>query len=76
MRLREFTVTGKGEFPLDMLRYDQCYPKREGEDVRAVYESVRGFSHHSMPWQVTLVTVKDSAPTVGRWESFGWSVLP
>lgn len=32
LHLRHFTVRGRGEFPLDMLRYDSCWP-RSGEDV-------------------------------------------
>ena len=28
--LHVFVVEGKGAFPIDMLRYDACWPKREG----------------------------------------------
>jgi len=32
-RRYEFTVEGRGWFPVDMLRYDQCWPRRESEDT-------------------------------------------
>lgn len=69
-----FTVKGTGYFPLDMLRYDQCYPadsndaatigytyvnsKQESRDVRLKH------THDHKFWQ----------PTNGRWSSFGWAV--
>lgn len=35
-KLHEFTVEGCGTFPVDMLRYDQCWPRRESQDVPEV----------------------------------------
>ena len=32
-RFYEFSVEGDGTFPLDMLRYDECWPSDEGKDV-------------------------------------------
>lgn len=66
----EFTVTGEGPFPADMLRYDACWPRTQ-DDVQA---SFPGGPRHGvkLPRAVTLRGVKP--PTVGRWESFGWKV--
>lgn len=69
--LYEYTVEGRGEFPFDMLRYDQCWPKRESEDVVNMAPS-----HPGMRREVRRVTlVGTHSPTEGRWESFGWKVL-
>lgn len=68
----EFTVEGHGEFPLDMLRYDRCWPKTEADDSRAMESSYLS----SPVRRVTLVTISEGAPTVGRWESFGWRIVP
>lgn len=35
-RTYHFTVEGRGSFPVDMLRYDCCWPRRESEDVPEV----------------------------------------
>lgn len=69
--LFEYTVEGKGEFPFDMLRYDQCWPKRSAEDV------VNMAPHHpGIVREVRRVTlVGFNSPTVDRWTSFGWKVL-
>lgn len=65
-----FTVRGRGEFPLDMLRYDSCWPfssldavkmRREGEKREVVLR--------------TVVYKSGVVATVGRWHSFGWKVL-
>ena len=61
-----FRVTGEGDFPWDMLRYDQCWPctsvdvqnlQRKGQ--REVVLS----DHHPLQWE----------PTYERWASFGWT---
>lgn len=69
----EFTVAGTGTFPLDMLRYDRCWPKTQ-EDTNAVRA---GTNHPSKthPLPVTLHSIGAAAPTIGRWESYGWRVI-
>ena len=59
----EYVVTGRGEFPLDMLRYDACWPA-SSSDV-AKMEAVRE--------PRSIVMASYNAPTTGRWLSFGWS---
>lgn len=66
-KINRFTVHGFGEFPWDMLRYDACWPATEGDS--ALMEA-----HHRERRSITLQTDSDSAPTIGRWNSFLWPV--
>lgn len=63
-----FTVEGRGEFPMDMLRYDEC--DFVSKTTKAVAEGGT-----LMRRQITLVTSNQYAPTIGRWKSFGWDVV-
>lgn len=74
------------EFPIDMLRYDSCFPstqtdvgkmnKRMHRQITAMWsESSRG----NFPMNVETITVthygeKNWVPTKDRWQSFGWAV--
>lgn len=75
LMMTTFTVEGTGSFPTDMLRYDQCWPTNESHDSKAIANS---FSEHNIgaPWKIGLTTVGLAAPTVDRWASFGWKVIP
>jgi hypothetical protein len=67
MKVITFTVTGKGRFPNDMLRHDQCFPC----DGIAVHNT-EGDS-----WairSVKLISIASSGITSLRWASFGWYV--
>jgi len=70
-----FTVEGRGNFPLDMLRYDRCFP-RTGDDVMMMETQPE---YLRSPRCVTLLALSRESrywqPTVGRWASFGWSVV-
>jgi hypothetical protein len=67
-----FTVEGSGNFPVDMLRYDICWPATEGDSHQvATPEGVSEASRTSRV--VTLKGLK--APTLARWRSFGWMVV-
>lgn len=66
-----FTVTGMGHFPLDMLRYDHCWPAYE----REMYL----INNHEDPRSRSItiarrVDTKNEMPTIERWDSFGWTV--
>ena len=65
-KLTEFTVRGHGPFPVDMLRYDSCHPVYPADATALIQTESR---------TVTLSTYAAHAPTRGRWESFGWTVL-
>lgn len=75
-----FTVRGGGEFPLDMLRYDGCFPK-DSDAIRAI-----SLIHHDSvvdratkaPRDVELIRYhaykNDANLTPRRWESFCWQI--
>jgi hypothetical protein len=64
-------------FPIDMLRYDACYPACNSMAVEHISMSLSMKRQDKLDcypdgWVVTLIS--DHEPTVGRWESFGWTV--
>jgi len=73
--LKRFSVEGSGEFPLDMLRFDRCWPSGAGDaaQIGAHYgmadpEAVRART-------VALETAEKYAPNRQRWLSFRWRVV-
>ncbi len=71
--LQKATVTGRGVFPLDMLRYDSCYPT-SGTDVSSLHASI---TEPRGTFSVGLSRVSASAHeqwTTARWASFGWTL--
>lgn len=71
-KLYVFEVEGRGTFPIDMLRYDSCWPKSEGTDSHEVESTFRPRSG-GITRKVTLIGLTE--PTEARWQSFGWKVL-
>jgi hypothetical protein len=70
-----FTVEGRGQFPVDMLRRDACYPESEQDSglITLTFDRVPGVAV-----RIHLerrVMSKSWAPTTGWWETFGWKVL-
>ncbi len=62
------TYEGRGDFPLDMLRYDACWPSTQ-DDV-SIIDAVREVRRVS----VTTYGVTAADPfTDARWASFGWA---
>lgn len=71
-----FYVDGNGRFPLDMLRYDSCFP-RDGDAVGEIDRRLDPRHDRSESHPIKLAHYGSSAlwqPTVGRWLSFGWGV--
>lgn len=71
----KFAVSGRGVFPIDMLRYDACWPLR-GEDVHQIElpsTELRN-TQDRIIWLKTSGRV-DPRPTKARWASFGWHVI-
>ncbi len=75
--VQTFYVTGSLSFPLDMLRYDACFPASQD----AVGELIAALgTHRERPkpfWRVELaryVRTKTEMPTVDRWASFMYEV--
>lgn len=70
-----FTVEGSGSFPIDMLRYDACWPATQADvsTVESSFLSVR--LRGPGPRKVTVETNGARRPTRDRWASFGWAVI-
>ena len=73
-----FKVTGKGEFPLDMLRYDECYPATtmSAQSIAAIESVIDEDSgrYRRVKREVYLVSHRRFI-TEDRWSSFGWTVV-
>ncbi len=68
----EAVIEGKGTFPLDMLRYDQCYPAT-AEDSDTIERLMEPGGASTGVWTVNVRAysrVKDHW-TPERWRSFG-----
>ncbi len=65
-----FKVQGRGPFPCDMMRTDRCWAA-DGDTLPSEYSS-DVITIKMATWQ----RQKYWEPTVGRWSSFGWSVVP
>lgn len=64
-----FTVSGYGKFPIDMLRFDECWPI--GVDDAALIADTQ--IDWVGKWTVALSSA--SAPTPTRWQSFMCTVI-
>jgi len=69
--LFEYWVTGSGQFPFDMLRYDAAWPVSSDDAVKLDRGAFVGDRTRSLR-SVKLHSY--SRPEVDRWSSFGWSV--
>ncbi len=65
----QFFVMGRGPFPLDMLRYERCWPTDQ-----ASVEIIRNSPNTDDLLQVSLSMIGDHQPTPARWNSYGWTV--
>lgn len=70
--LYEYEVVWTGNFPIDMLRYDNAYPLRETDSVE-IHKSLDRLSRAKGPFTARIQSTI-AGPTIGRWESFGASV--
>lgn len=71
-----FIVKGKGRFPIDMLRYDDCWPVT-AVDSGMIEDSLTGEAWTSAirkGYKVKLTTNKRYGPTEERWNSFMFKV--
>lgn len=72
-------VSGHGEFPIDMLRYDLCSPATE-EDSNLIRRTINNHSNNN--WVVVVKrpllerrAKNDPVFTIGRWQSFGCKIV-
>jgi hypothetical protein len=68
-----YTVEGRGEFPVDMLRKEFARPFSEEDRIKIEATIADGLKPREIR-RVTLVT-RERETLDGRWESFGWRVV-
>lgn len=64
---------GRTSFPIDMLRYDACWPAHE-EGSSAIWNP-REYRGDDGRTRVELLSDSPTPPTQARWASFGWRVI-
>ncbi len=69
LKVINFVVTGKGPFPLDMLRYDRCWPMTQDDVLHTPWTR-----NHGMEEREINLNGICAHPTIERWKSFGWVV--
>lgn len=77
MKKVAFVVEGLDVFPIDMLRYDSCYPKDSTSVGNIIFSLdptiLADQKEMGRPFRVGLIS--DKEPFVGRWTTFGWTVI-
>jgi hypothetical protein len=66
--------TNTNKPPLDMMRYDQCWPWMQ-EDVSAISSLPQRNGRGNAAKAVSFWMRSAHPPTVERWASFGWSII-
>jgi hypothetical protein len=68
----KFTVRSKYPFPMDMLRYDRCYPAT----AQTAHDMATSMTHgHDEPVEYEMIGAQGfGGPTSARWESFMFKV--
>jgi len=73
-----FIVTGRTHFPVDMLRYDSCWPRSSEAATEISFslsdDGCRTFHKIELTHIGHGIEGKMWRPTYKRWESFGWKV--
>lgn len=77
-----YTVTNEGQswwqFPIDMMRYDRATPYTEMDSSEVMLsnsvEIRKDRRLENRPFMIQMLG--DRKPTEGRWNSFGWIVVP
>ena len=64
------TFRGKTPFPLDMLRYDQCWPAKTSDAI-----SIGMSVSRALPGEIYDIEICGYYPfNFDRWKSFGWTI--
>lgn len=71
----KFVVTGTGTFPIDMLRYDRCFPASESDSHVIDVTRTPGYRGDARKTVTLQMADPKRQPTEARWESFGWTVV-
>ena len=72
MKKKIFKATFRGilAFPIDMLRYDNCWPSTS-EDAAKIHENLGSRGEEQEFLNITVTSEQDF--TWSRWSSFGWT---
>ncbi len=69
-----FTVWGTAPFPIDMLRYDCCWPASPADSL-AIERSVGNRDSQSVVVRLmSRVHRRHWRPATDRWRTFGWRI--
>lgn len=71
LRVKYFAVIGSGAFPMDMLRYDRCWPVNS-DDAANLTDYSNNDGKPLVRRAVALATIADRVESA-RWSSFGWT---
>lgn len=72
----KISVSGSGEFPIDMLRFDGCFPLSEG-DSNLISSSLRA-GYVNVKTKVVLLKpngYKHWSPSYSKWKSAGREIV-
>jgi hypothetical protein len=70
----KFEVVGQVAFPIDMLRYDSCFPLT-AQDSKAITESLEARNGDMKTVALVCLTSKTAwRPAADRWRACGWTV--
>ena len=77
MWITTFKVSGCGCFPLDMLRYDGCYPRSSDDVCNMHVDRTSPLAREVSTVELVMMgaTREEAQPTLGRWASFGFPVV-
>lgn len=71
-----FTVRGRGIFPVDMLRYDRCWPIEGERGIQeALWSPDTGQYEPQRGERTVTLRSAERFITDARWSSFGWCVI-
>ena len=65
-KIVEKSFRGNGSFPLDMLRYEACWPATSSDAVAI------GCDFETRTVTVRTLATQEKPWTIERWRSFGW----
>lgn len=74
-KLHRFVVRGSWPFPVDMLRYDQCYPATETASAELANLSSRATGMGNVAIELESRQERSWKPMYRRWESRCWHVI-
>lgn len=70
----QVVVSGATPFPIDMLRYDGCFPLSEG-DSNLIINSMKDDSIRRFVILMRPHGFKSWKPSYAKWKYYGWEVV-